>query len=244
MADSSREYFRGGNNLIGNDNNVNNVIGGAMNGSISNAPHWGAMKPGPPVTGSYYPYEWKVEENKKQQQNKQQTRGIGTMVPNTLSTVDIKHVAQLPLPQGISQQNAWGGTGATVVATSSPDAGWSTIKWENTNTMVQKPSTINTAGLQFVSAPAQVPLFFFQNKIIFFLYPISSFISLFTIFLGLDHHNGVNLNIWQDSCYIMSYLQGLFLQVKGDIITFSLRKIVCFQLMAFKSSKSKVTKSN
>jgi hypothetical protein len=148
MADSSREYFRGGNNLIGNDGS------GGMNGSIANAPHWGAMKPGPPVTGSYYPYEWKVEENKKQQ--KQQTRGIGTMAPNALSTVDIKHVAQLPLSQGISQQNAWGGTGATVVATSSPDAGWSTIKWENTNTMVQKPSTINTAGLQFVSTPAQV----------------------------------------------------------------------------------------
>ena len=146
MADSSREYFRGGNNLIAND--------GSMNGSI-NAPHWGAMKPGPPVTGSYYPYEWKVDETKKQP-NKQLTRGIGTMAPNTLSTVDVKHVAQLPLPQGISQQNAWGGTGATVVATSSPDAGWSTIKWENTNTMVQKPSTINTAGLQFVSAPAQV----------------------------------------------------------------------------------------
>jgi hypothetical protein len=41
-----------------------------------------------------------------------------------------------------------------VVATASPDAGWSTIKWENANTVVQKPSTINTAGLQFVSAPA------------------------------------------------------------------------------------------
>jgi len=38
---------------------------------------------------------------------------------------------------------------------SSSDTGWSTIKWENTNAVVQKPtSTINMAGLQFVSAPA------------------------------------------------------------------------------------------
>ena len=136
MADSSREYFRG-------DNNLN--LGG-MNGT---APQWGAMKPGPPVTGSYYPYEWKVDDKK---QAKQQTRGIGTMSTVNLSTVDIKHVAQQP--QVINQQNAWGGTGATVAA-GTPDAGWSTIKWENSNTMVQKPSTINTAGLQFVSAPAQ-----------------------------------------------------------------------------------------
>jgi hypothetical protein len=146
MADSSREYFRGGNSLVG-DNHV--VIGG-MNGT---GPHWGAMKPGPPVAGSYYPYEWKNEE-KKTAVTKQQTRGIGTMSTVNLSTVDIKHVAQVP--QNVNQQNTWGGApAATVVATSSPDAGWSTIKWENTNTMVHKPSTINTAGLQFVSAPPQ-----------------------------------------------------------------------------------------
>ena len=118
MADHSRDYF-------------NN-----MNGSM---PHWGGMKPGPPVAGSYYPYEWKAEEKK---QSKQQSRGVGGI--SNLSTVDVK---QIP------QQNVWGGAGG---ATNAPDVGWSTIKWENSNTMVQKPSTINTAGLQFVSAPAQV----------------------------------------------------------------------------------------
>ena len=74
MADLSREYFRGGNSIIG-DNSL--IGGGVMNGSISTAPHWGGMKPGPPVAGSYYPYEWKMEEKK---QGKQQTRGIGGIV--------------------------------------------------------------------------------------------------------------------------------------------------------------------
>ena len=61
-------------------------------------------------------------------------------------------------------------------------------------------------------------------KIIFFP---SSYFFLSSLcsgsFLGLDHHNGVDLSVWQDSCYLISYWQGLFLQVIDDIITFFLR---------------------
>ena len=71
---------------------------------------------GPPVAGSYYPYEWKVDDKKG---GKQQARGGGMATVN-LSTVDMKHVTQVPIQQNISQQNAWGGTGASVVASGSP----------------------------------------------------------------------------------------------------------------------------
>jgi len=105
MADSSREYFRADPNLIG-----------GMNGTITTgAPQWGSMKPGPPVAGSYYPCEWKVEEKKPA--SKQLMRGVGGISTVNLSTVDLKHVTQIPLTQTISHQNAWGGTGASGIYT-------------------------------------------------------------------------------------------------------------------------------
>ena len=100
MADSSREYFRADPNLIG-----------GMNGTLTtSAPQWGSMKAGPPVAGSYYPCEWKVEEKKP---SKQLMRGAGGISTVNLSSVDLKHVTQIPLTQTISHQNAWGGTGAS-----------------------------------------------------------------------------------------------------------------------------------
>ena len=56
----------------------------------------------------------------------------------------------LILQATVQHGNVWGGT---VVASGVPDAGWSTIKWENASVASPKPSTVNTAGLQFVSAP-------------------------------------------------------------------------------------------
>lgn len=93
------------------------------------------------------------------------------------NVIDVKNVT--PLPQAVLSQcgNTWG---TTTVMSNAPqmamvsnagDVGWSTIKWEPTTqpqAMVQKQgvigsiggisgmgghSTINTAGLQFVSAP-------------------------------------------------------------------------------------------
>ena len=40
----------------------------------------------------------------------------------------------------------------------------------------------------------------------FFLHLI--FISSFSLLLGLDQHNGVNLSVWQNSRYMMSCLKG------------------------------------
>ena len=74
----------------------------------------------------------------------------------------------------------------------------------------------------------------YLNKVIFSLHQISPFTSPFSLFLGLNHHNGVVFSIWCDSYYQMSYFQGQFLQVIEDVITFWHRgKIVtvCFQLM-------------
>ena len=54
-----------------------------------------------------------------------------------------------------------------------------------------------------------------------FLHPISSFPQLrSSSFLGLDHHNSVDLSIWRDSCNMMSCLQGLFLLIKDVFINF------------------------
>jgi hypothetical protein len=36
-----------------------------MNGAVATAaPQWSTVKPGQPVAGNYYPYEWKVEDKK------------------------------------------------------------------------------------------------------------------------------------------------------------------------------------
>jgi len=92
--------------------------------------------------------------------------GVSTV---SLSAIDIKPmIAQVNLPHVVSQQTnpSWSPTGTLISRFlkktlkqlqdltfhfSSSDAGWSTIKWEAPN-IAQKTSTINTAGLQFVSA--------------------------------------------------------------------------------------------
>ena len=56
---------------------------------------------------------------------------------------------------------------------------------------------------------------------------------LYLLFIMVD--NGVDFSIWQDSCYVMSFLQRLLHQVIDDVITSSLRgkkAMVCFQYMA------------
>lgn len=118
-----------------------------MNGAISSGPHWGGMKAGPPVAGSYYPYEWKVEDKKNKNQQQQQRVTVSTMPE------DVKNVT--PLQQAVIAQCNTSNTNWATNAPTSTDAGWSTIKWENSNALVQKTTTINTAGLQFVSAPPQ-----------------------------------------------------------------------------------------
>jgi hypothetical protein len=92
MADPSRNYFQ-----------VDNSVIGGMNGAVAPGPQWGsAMKP---VQNNYYPYaDWKVEDKKTP--NKSQMRPMSTV---NLSTVDIKHVAQIQIPQTVAQQNTWGG---------------------------------------------------------------------------------------------------------------------------------------
>ena len=97
MADQSRTYFQ-----------VDNSVIGGMNGTVTTGQQqWGAtMKPVP--TANYYPYssgggEWKVED-KKPTATKTQMRPM---------TVDIKHVAQIQIPQTVTQQNNWGGSAPT-----------------------------------------------------------------------------------------------------------------------------------
>ena len=90
------------------------------------------------------------------------------------------------------------------------------------NTKHVKEQLLIKLNLRHKSPTANYPSFcskwsFFN----FILFPL--FISLFTHFLGLDQDNGFNLFIWQDSFYVMPYLQGLFLQVIDDVITFSFR---------------------
>ena len=60
----------------------------------------------------------------------------------------------------------------------------------------------------------KLKLYFSNLKQIFFLlsyYLLSSLPSPF--FLGLEHHNSVNLSVWQELVFIKSCLQGIFLQV-------------------------------
>jgi hypothetical protein len=94
MADSSREYFRGGNSMI-TDNSLIGMNGGNAT-TTTTTTQWGGMKPGAAVAGSYYPFEWKVEDKKP---GKQMPRGVGTMSTVNVSTVDIKHVTQIPITQ-------------------------------------------------------------------------------------------------------------------------------------------------
>jgi hypothetical protein len=58
-------------------------------------------KPFHKIDSSYPNYEWKVEEKKPA---KQPTRGVGTLSTVNLATVDIKHVAQIPISQATVQQ--------------------------------------------------------------------------------------------------------------------------------------------
>ena len=98
MADSSREYYRGGNSMINSDASLIAGMNGG-NPTTTNTAQWGGMKSGNPAvsgSGSYYPFEWKVEDKKPP---KQMPRGVGTMSTVNLSTVDIKHVTQIPLTQ-------------------------------------------------------------------------------------------------------------------------------------------------
>ena len=107
MADPTRTYFQ-----------VDNSVIGGMNGTVTTGQQqqqqqWGAtMKP--VATANYYPYgggggEWKVED-KKPTATKTQMRPMSTV---NLSTVDIKHVAQIQIPQTVTQQNNWGGNAPT-----------------------------------------------------------------------------------------------------------------------------------
>ena len=92
-------------------------------------------------------------------------------------------------------------------------------------------------------------IFFF---LFFFLFP--PFIFSFTLFLGPDHHNSVNLSLWQGACYLMSNLQDLFLQVVNDVITFwSEKKIsslfpedsaLSFPVTFFEESKLRIMQIN
>ena len=110
-------------------------------------------------TTTYYPqYELKVE-NKKGGPVTLNTNQIQPMQVTTANVIDVKNIT--PLPQAVLSQcnnTSWG----TTMSTQAPptvvntDAGWSTIKWENAPGSVVQKSTINTAGLQFVSAPPQV----------------------------------------------------------------------------------------
>jgi len=110
------------------------------------------------TTTTYYPqYELKVENKGKP--GTITTNQIQPMQVTTANVIDVKNVT--PLPQAVlsqcSNNTTWGSTMSTqapptVVANTGE---WSTIKWENAPGTVVQKSTINTAGLQFVSAPPQ-----------------------------------------------------------------------------------------
>ena len=69
------------------------------------------------------------------------------------------------------------------------------------------------------------------RKMIFFFHHDSFLSSLPSpFFLGLEHHNGVNISVWPDLVFVKSCLQGLFLQV-WMLCLFAQREIdtVCLQ---------------
>lgn len=84
LMGDSREYFRVDNNVIA-----------GMNGATQ---QWGTVKN---VPNNYYQYgEWKVEDKKPI---------VKTQQMRPMSTIDVKHVAQIQIPQTVTQQNTWGG---------------------------------------------------------------------------------------------------------------------------------------
>ena len=126
---------------------------------------------------NYFPttYEWKVETDPQQmiqkksknrttttttsqgilqahQQQQQHQAPPGTI---TVSVADIKSI-----PQAIIAQcsNAWSPNNSAVALTSSDLNNYQTIKWENATpiqaVVATKATTLNTAGLHFISAPA------------------------------------------------------------------------------------------
>lgn len=127
---------------------------------------------------NYFPtttYEWKVETDPQQliqkksknrtsattsqgilqahqQQQQHQQAPPGTI---TVSVADIKSI-----PQAIIAQcsNAWSPNNSAVALTSSDLNNYQTIKWENATpiqaVVATKATTLNTAGLHFISAPA------------------------------------------------------------------------------------------
>lgn len=108
---------------------------------------WATIKQGT-TTQNFYPasaYEWKVDDPLTIHQPLT-TAKKGKKVTVTMAPADIK-----PLPQAIIAQcsNAWS-SGNTVVTGSSEVVNYQTIKLEQ----AMKPTTINTAGLHFISAPA------------------------------------------------------------------------------------------
>ena len=74
---------------------------------------------------------------------------------NEVSVADIKSI-----PQAIIAQcsNAWSPNNSAVALTSSDLNNYQTIKWENATpiqaVVATKATTLNTAGLHFISAPA------------------------------------------------------------------------------------------
>lgn len=138
------------------DQNVITMNGAAIPAGSAN---WQQIKTtGQPMTTgttTYYPqYELKVD-NKKQGISANQM----PIQVTTANVIDVKNIT--PLPQAVLSQcnnTTWGTTMSTQAppsVVSNTDAGWSTIKWENAPATVVQKSTINTAGLQFVSAPPQ-----------------------------------------------------------------------------------------
>ncbi len=130
---------------------------------------------------SFYPtYEWKVEEvppaaivppqptkkgKRAQQQLQQQQAAAAAAAAIPTMSVPFSQVDIKPLPQAVIAQcsNSWSSTTANAVATlASPaeaaagsNANWATVKWENGTTIqLPKQTTLNTAGLHFISAPA------------------------------------------------------------------------------------------
>ena len=87
-----------------------------------------------------------------QQQQQHQQAPPGTI---TVSVADIKSI-----PQAIIAQcsNAWSPNNSAVALTSSDLNNYQTIKWENATpiqaVVATKATTLNTAGLHFISAPA------------------------------------------------------------------------------------------
>ena len=144
------------------DPNVITVNGAVL--SPVGTQQWSAVKNATttiPVS-TYYPHEWKVEEKK--------VGGKGVRTVQTVQAaniIDVKNVT--PLPQAVLSQvqannAAWGTAVAAAAPAQQPatvnlvntDQGWSAIKFENAPTaVVQKGSTLNTSGLQFISAPVQ-----------------------------------------------------------------------------------------